>query len=164
MKLGTIRGMRVSKCFANARKVPALYNIPARARAGIDEDRLCTITAGTLQKEILALSARRRSICNATATYAVTPINIDQAQQWLAGKRIDILYFPPSVDWLPPRASVCYSNCDTGTNYRIRCPRRDSTHDEMLMDENDTVGRFMNGRGSSRARATRCENAYPKCR
>lgn len=80
-----------------------------------------------------------------TATYAVTPINIDQAQQWPAGKRIDILYFPPGTDWLPRRTLVCYSNCDTGTNCRIRCPHRDSTHDEMLMDENDTAARFMTG-------------------
>lgn len=48
------------------------------------EDRLCTITAGTLQKEILALSLRAvapYATTTTTATYAVTPINIDQAQQ-----------------------------------------------------------------------------------
>ena len=47
------------------------------------EDRLCTITAGTLQKEILALSLRvvASYATTTTATYAVAPINIDQAQQ-----------------------------------------------------------------------------------
>lgn len=52
---------RVSKCFVRARKVPAYIYLRTRAAT---ENRLCTITAGTLQKEILALSARRCSICN----------------------------------------------------------------------------------------------------
>lgn len=136
--------MRVSKCFTCARKSAAVIHLWTRAGT---KDRLCTITAGTLQKEILALFLRAVApyATTTTTTYAVTPINIDQAQQWSAGKRIDILYFPPSADWLPRRTSVCYSNCDTGTNCRIRCPHRDSTHDEMLMDENDTAARFMTG-------------------
>lgn len=72
--------------------------IHLRTRAGT-KDRLCTITVGTLQKEILALFLRTVApyATTTTATYAVTPINIDQAQQWPAGKRIDILYFPPAL-------------------------------------------------------------------
>lgn len=146
--------MHVSKCFTYA--LAKCRHIYSRARTGIG-DRLCIITAGTLQKEILSpgFYVLRCSVCNATTatTYAVTPINIDQAQQWPAGKRIDILYFPPALTGC--LRAVCYSNCDTGTNCRICCPRRDSTHDEMLMDESDTVDRFMNGWRSK---------TRPKCR
>lgn len=54
-----------------------------------------------LQKEIL--SRAFYALCCSVALYATrrrrrpTPINIDQAQQWPAGKRIDILYFPPAL-------------------------------------------------------------------
>lgn len=78
--------------------------------------RLCTIMAGTLQKEILApfLPAVVALYAMRPAIYTVvTPINIDQAQQWSAGKRIDILYFPTSLTGLPPRLPVRYSNCNT---------------------------------------------------
>lgn len=109
----------ISRPFANLRTVTVLLARPTSVSIYFSSQvrsqrRLCTIMAGTLQKEILpAFSVSSHSICNATATYSVTPINIDQAQQWAAGKRIDILYFPPIVDWLPPRPLERYSNCNT---------------------------------------------------
>lgn len=80
----------------HSHKVPAY--IYSRARAGIG-DRLCIITAGTLQKERYSRTLSTLFV----APYATrrrrrpAPINIDQAQQWPAGKRIDILYFPPTL-------------------------------------------------------------------
>lgn len=81
----------------------------------------------------------------ATATYAVTPINIDQAQQWPAGKRIDILYFPPALTGCLRGRRCVTQTAIPGQTAGYAVLARDSTHDEMLMDENDMAVRFMNG-------------------
>lgn len=87
-----------------ARKVPAYISASTSRNRG---PPLYYYGRNITERDTLArfLRATLLCICNATAaaTYAVTPINIDQAQQWPAGKRIDILYFPPMLTGLPPR-------------------------------------------------------------
>ena len=76
-------------------------------------------------------------------TYTVVPpINIDQAQQWLAGKRIDILYFPPATYRLPARPPLCYSNCNT-RNKLQDTPFSLRFFAEILMDANG-IGEMFN--------------------
>lgn len=96
--------MRVSKCFT--------YTLAKCRHIYMREHEQEPRTAFVLlrpehygKRYSRALSTRYVALymLTAAATYAVTPINIDRAQQWPAGKRIDILYFPPMLTGLPPR-------------------------------------------------------------
>lgn len=126
-----------------ARKVPGVY---IRGHERQPRTAFVLLRPGHYRKRYLRFLRVAALYATATATYAVTPINIDQAQQWPAGKRIDILYFPPALTGCLRGRRCVTQTAIPGQTAGYAVLARDSTHDEMLMDENDTAARFMNDR------------------
>lgn len=131
----------LSQIYTKRRFSARSWEIPTYISRGHFESHRCLCI---IKRDTPALSPRRIAVyATRWRPILVTAINIDQTQQWATGKRIDILYFPRTLTGcLRDRWSVTQTAIQ-GTNCRIHRFLRDSPHDEMLMDVNDTGGMFM---------------------